>query len=175
VCSSDLGDEKVPPQFQKQMQELSAQHEELTNQLNQAKELLSGKQMEIESRERIAKMQTDAQLAIALAQVQSSAGIAEMKAQLQAITTQQKFDHEKDLADRDHVASHIGGELDREQERALADQAARTEQNAAILAAIATAPPASAPTQGASGVPSPQPTTPTSAPALTPRGVPPGA
>lgn len=173
VASQEGGDEPIPPQVQRQMQELSAQHEELTNQLNQAKELLATKRLELESRERVAQMQTQAQVAIAIAQVQSSEGIAALKAQLQQISDELKYDHERQLAREERAEGALDAELDRRHDEALADHAARAKQNAAILAAIASAPP-SAPAQGAPAQPPTQPTT-TPAPASTPQGVPPGA
>lgn len=73
------GEQPIPPQVQQQMQQLMQQHEQLTQALHAAKDMIEQKRMELESKERIARWQVDAQLEIALAQTQSSQAIAGLK------------------------------------------------------------------------------------------------
>lgn len=72
-------------QMQQQMQEMMQQHELLTKALNEATETINNKKLEIESRERIANLQVQAQLVSTEAKIQGQAALATLQAQLDSI------------------------------------------------------------------------------------------
>ena len=76
---------EVPPQVQQKLAQYGQMVEALTQQLNQAKEALQTKSLELESRERIAKMQHDAELLVTQLKLDSQEAIAALKAEVDAI------------------------------------------------------------------------------------------
>ncbi len=74
VADDEKGPAKIPPQAKAQMDALAKQHEALTAQLNEAQELLQGKRLELESKERIEALKIQAQLAITQAKLDSEDG-----------------------------------------------------------------------------------------------------
>lgn len=77
----------IPPKVQQQMQMLMQQHEQLAKALEAATEDLKTKRLELESKERIAKMQVETQLLIAQLQAGTSASAAEMKHRIDMLST----------------------------------------------------------------------------------------
>jgi hypothetical protein len=78
----------VPPQVKAQMDALMQQHEQLTAALEQANEALQTKRLELDAKERMVTMQTQAQLIIKQAELGSREGIALLQAEIQALGTQ---------------------------------------------------------------------------------------
>lgn len=75
----------IPPKVKAQMDALMQQHEQLAQALNQATEQLQGKKLELESKERIAQMQTEAQVAIAALQSKTTQDVAGLKHRIDTI------------------------------------------------------------------------------------------
>jgi hypothetical protein len=91
------GEKPIPPQVQAKLQELSQQNEQLTIALNEAARREESKQLqfeseerrqtqELESKERIAAQQTQAQLTIKAAEIGSKDAIALLNAQVGALS-----------------------------------------------------------------------------------------
>jgi hypothetical protein len=93
---SDGDEQPIPPAAQQQMQQMQQQNEQLTQALNEATTMLNNKQLELESKERtsaadneskerIAAMQAQVDLAIKNAEVGSKGDIALLQAEMLSI------------------------------------------------------------------------------------------
>jgi hypothetical protein len=76
----------VPPQVQAQLQQMNQMIEQLSQALNEASDDLRTKRLELESRERIAALQTQAQLIQKQADLSSKEGIELLRAEIGAIS-----------------------------------------------------------------------------------------
>jgi hypothetical protein len=81
----DDAPQQLPPQVQAQMQALTQQNQQLTEALNSASNDLNTRRLEIESRERIAALQTQAKLIEAQAKIGSTEALALLQAEIAAI------------------------------------------------------------------------------------------
>lgn len=91
--------QQLPPQVQAQMDALMQQHAQLTEALNAAQQELTSKKMELDSRERIARMQADVTIAVTQARNESAEQIALLRADVDQIKA--RADAERgDLADQ---------------------------------------------------------------------------
>ena len=106
---------QIPPQFQQQMQALMQQHQMLTQALNQATETINTKKLELESRERIATLQTQAQLVMTEAKLQSQEGIEMLRQEIGAVSKRLEL-------------LHMGNQLAADQEQAEQDRAFQQQQ-----------------------------------------------
>lgn len=79
------GGAELPPEWKEKFAQLMQQHQALTEQLNAAKEIISNRRMEIESRERIAALQEQTKLMIAELKAQSSESIERLRQQVASI------------------------------------------------------------------------------------------
>lgn len=81
------GDDKtpVPPQVQAQVQQMNQVIEVLTQKLNESQDKIENKTLELESKERIALAQIQAQLQIKMAELGSKESIVLLQAQIQEI------------------------------------------------------------------------------------------
>jgi len=82
------GETKIPPQVEAQMKAVMQQHEQLTAALKEAQELVNGKRMELESRERIEALKVQAQLAITQAKLDSEDGREMLRQELATLRYQ---------------------------------------------------------------------------------------
>lgn len=85
AAADDDGRGAIPPQAQAQIQALAQQNEQLTAELNRLTELLAGKRLELESRERIEALKVQADLIKTEAQLSSREGIELLRQEIAAI------------------------------------------------------------------------------------------
>ena len=79
------GEQKIPPQVAAQMQQMGQMVEQLSAQLNEAKDVISTKRMELESKERIESMKIDADLRKTLMTIDSREGVELLKQEILAV------------------------------------------------------------------------------------------
>jgi hypothetical protein len=77
--------QSVPPQIQAQMEQMNHMIDQLTKSLHAAHDQLDTRKMELESKERIASMQTQAEVEIALAKIGSQESVTFLKQQIEDI------------------------------------------------------------------------------------------
>lgn len=120
----DDPDSEIPPQVKAQMAQLSQQNEELTNALHGASMQLESKQSEIQSKERIASMQAETQLAVAELNAKSKADIATLQAELDNINA--KYEAMWGMIGSQHQAGlqQAGADNDVTRQAALAEHGA---------------------------------------------------
>lgn len=111
--TADEGEGAVPPQVQQQMQQAQQMIEQLTQALNEAQDKIDGKEMEINSKEKIATMNNSTQLTIAALQNEMRNNMALFKEELnhlRAIQQQtfQKEAQEQKMQQVDMGAGHGG-------------------------------------------------------------------
>lgn len=92
AAKEQQGQNAIPPEAQQQMQQMSQQlqmlgqqHEMLTQALHQAQDKLDNKQLELESRERIALQTNRANVIIAQAKIEGAAALEALKAEFATI------------------------------------------------------------------------------------------
>lgn len=86
LAEDDNGEQMpVPPQIQQQMQAMQAQHEQLVAALQEATETIRSKKLELDSRERIAALQAQADLVKTEAQLASRENIELLRQELQQL------------------------------------------------------------------------------------------
>jgi hypothetical protein len=83
--TEDAKNQKVPPQLQAQMGQMSQMIEGLTQKLNEAQDKLENKTLELESKERIEMQKLQVQLQIAMAQIDAKDSLAMFQAELAQI------------------------------------------------------------------------------------------
>lgn len=83
----------IPPQVQAQLQQMGQMIQNLTGALNQAHDQLDGKRMELESRERIAFAQIEADITKTMATIDQKDALELMKQEIAVIKHQQQLDH----------------------------------------------------------------------------------
>lgn len=95
----DLGQE-IPPQVAQQMQQMNQMIEQLTQQVNQAHDIIDGKKLEIESKERIEFAKIEADLKKAFIKVDSQEAIELLKSEIDQINRRVEslgMPHEQDF------------------------------------------------------------------------------
>lgn len=98
------GQQSIPPQIQAQMQALMQQHDQLTQALTAAQQQIETKQAELDSRERIAKLQEQTKLTVKEMDVNAAAGQALLMAELQKLQTRLDHTHQFLMKAADHEA-----------------------------------------------------------------------
>lgn len=106
----------VPPQVQQKMQQMGQMVEQLTAHVNEMTEQIKGKQLELESKERIAVLQSETQMAIHNSQRTSDEAI-------QVLVTEMSHVHEL-------MKQHLAGQqMAQQQQSQAAQQAHEADQN----------------------------------------------
>jgi hypothetical protein len=124
-----------PQQLQQQLQQVSQQHDQLVQALNDANQKLESKQVEMDAKKQIQAYSDDVKLAIALessknkvAADQLSAFMVKMDHTLQMIMQEREHTHEAAMAAGQSAADQQQQEAAAEQQQAAAEQAAQHEQ-----------------------------------------------
>jgi hypothetical protein len=120
----DDPDSEIPPQVKAQMDQLTQQNEELTNALHGASMALESKQGELQSKEKIAAMQAETQLAVAELNSKSKADLATLQAELDSINA--KYEAMWGIIGSQHQAGlqQAGADQDTVRQAALAEHGA---------------------------------------------------
>jgi hypothetical protein len=110
------GPPPIPPQVQQQLMQMDQMIQALTGALNEAKDALASKEMELTSREKIAQINAQTQIAIAESKTESAEAIALLGARMSQIETELEI-AQKDREMR-YEAAQAEEQADREDERA---------------------------------------------------------
>lgn len=120
--ADDPKQQQIPPQAQAQMQQMSAMIKQLSSHLDEATKVIETKKLDLEHRERIELMKTQAQIEMKLAELGTKSSIALLQEEVGAISHRLKFlgmdqpinapsDFNPEEADGGNYAGigHIGG------------------------------------------------------------------
>ena len=104
------GEQPIPPQVQQKMEQYGQMIEELTKQLNQAKEQLATKSLELESRERIEEGKAQLELRITQLKLDSQEAIAALKAEVDIIKAGQQMQMAEAAREAQAASETIGAQ-----------------------------------------------------------------